>query len=349
MKRYYNIVTVIITFLAGAIAKDWIVYEQIKYTEEWFMDTQLVMIHSTSVTFLVYGFLGGWFVSGLLAAVSIWLDWYAKLIREGKIHGAIISLAGALVVGIFGFLPYAIINTRQYGICIFSDRKQKNDLNGMKKDIAGTVFMICGTVILLIMIRCTWHRSVYTIIGGALICGFIIFEGIRKIHEIDEQINRNCMDEEHIVSMETSPSGKWDLMQSNMEGLSIDERLNRMCEHISNYIPYYLAEKEWIGVTVEGGYFLEKRSDGTEAYLYILRAKDDEGYISEKSRKVWEYWILLGDYSSEGGHIEDLTEEWMNEFMSDFYEKLNDLYNRKKRKSAKGIGRPLQNVKIYTC
>ena len=57
MKRYYNIVTVIITFFAGAIAKDWIVYEQIKYTEEWFMDTELVMIHSTAVTGLVDGFL----------------------------------------------------------------------------------------------------------------------------------------------------------------------------------------------------------------------------------------------------------------------------------------------------
>lgn len=39
----------------------------------------------------------------------------------------------------------------------------------------------------------------------------------------------------------------------------------------------------------------------------------------------------------------------MNEFMGDFYEKLIYLYNRKNRKSAKGTGRTLQDVKIFTC
>lgn len=84
MKRYYNIVTVMLTFLSGVIAEDWIVYVQIKYTEEWLVNTNLIMIHSKPVTFLVYGFLGGWFVSGLLAAVTIWMDWAVKLAKRVK-------------------------------------------------------------------------------------------------------------------------------------------------------------------------------------------------------------------------------------------------------------------------
>lgn len=349
MKRYYNMVTVMLTFLSGAIAEVWLVYVQIKDTEEWLMSTKLVMIHSKPVTFLVYGFLGGWFVSGLLAAVTIWMDWAVQLVKKRKVYGVIISIGGALIAGGLGFLPYAIMNTKQYGVRIFADRKKKNDLYGLKKDIAGTVFMICVTIILLVIIRRTWFKGFRTILGGALICAFVIFEGARKIHEINEQINRDCADENHTTLQDIFSSGKWDLMQSSMEGFTTEERLERTCEHISDYIQYYLAEKEWIGVTIEGGFFLEKHSDGTDNYLYILRAKDSEGYISEKNRKVWEYWVLFGDSSPENGCIEDLTEEWMRGFMDEFYEIMYDLYHKKNRKAAKDTGRILRNMKTYTC
>lgn len=98
------------------------------------MSTRLIMIHNKPVTFLVYGILGGWFVAGLLAADAIWLDWYARLVRERKLLGFILSIPGAIVTGVFGFLPYAIRNTMQYGVHIFAERRRENDLAGMKKD-----------------------------------------------------------------------------------------------------------------------------------------------------------------------------------------------------------------------
>lgn len=338
-----------LTFLSGVIAEDWIVYVQIKYTEEWLVNTNLIMIHSKPVTFLVYGFLGGWFVSGLLAAVTIWMDWAVKLAKKGQVYGVIFSIIGALIVGSIGFLPYAIMNTRQYGVRIFADRKKKNDLYGMKKDIAGTVFIICVTIILLVIIRRTWFRGFHTILGGALICAFVIFEGARKIHEVNEQINRNGADENHTTSRNIDSSGKWDLMQSSMEGFTTEERLERTCEHISDYIQYYLSEKERIGITIEGGYFLEKQDHNREEYLYILRVKGGEGYLSQMNRIAWEYKVLLGFNTPEDSIIEDLTEKWMHEFLDDFYVNMLSLYHKKNRKVVKETERELLNMRTYIC
>lgn len=264
-------------------------------------------------------------------------------------YGVIFSIIGALIVGSIGFLPYAIMNTRQYGVRIFADRKKKNDLYGMKKDIAGTVFIICVTIILLVIIRRTWFRGFHTILGGALICAFVIFEGARKIHEVNEQINRNGADENHTTSRNIDSSGKWDLMQSSMEGFTTEERLERTCEHISDYIQYYLSEKERIGITIEGGYFLEKQDHNREEYLYILRVKGGEGYLSQMNRIAWEYKVLLGFNTPEDSIIEDLTEKWMHEFLDDFYVNMLSLYHKKNRKVVKETERELLNMRTYIC
>lgn len=144
-------------------------------------------------------------------------------------------------------------------------------------------------------------------------------------------------------------SGKWDLLQSSLDGMNTEERLMRMCDHISNYIQYYLSEKESLGVIIEGGYFLDKHSENKEGYLYILRVKDGENYISKSLQAAWEYRIYLGFNAPEDGIIEDLTEEWMREFMNDFYAKLLSLYHKKNRKVVKQTERELTDVRTHIC
>lgn len=349
MGRYFNIFTAVAAFLAGAAAKDWIVYQQIKEMEEWSVQTPLIMIHNEPITYLVYGIGGGWFVAGLLAAVTLCIDWYMKSVLEGKGFAAILSLVGGFVVGTLFFLPYAIINTKRYGIHIYAQNRQRGDLRQLKKDIAGTVFVICVMVVLLVIIRRTWYIGYKTILGGAVICAFAIFEGVRKIREVDNQQKEKPLREETADFEKTADSDRWDLLQSAMEGLSTEERLDRMCRHISEFIPYYLTEKERIGVTLEGGYFLKTFSNGTKTYLYVLRAKVSDGYISKKRHTIWEYNIVLGFCSPEDELLEDLTQEWMCEFMGDFYDQLYELYHHNRKRSIEVAEHNLWNMTKYTC
>lgn len=346
MRKYYNIITVIFTFLLGALAENWILFMRIKSSEEWNMNMDFI-IHSKPVSYLVYGFLGGWFVSGILAAFVMGIEWVFKSAQRGKLFGVVISVGGAFIVGILGFLPYAVSNTKQFGLHIFADRKRKKDNLGIKKDIAGVVFIICSTVVLLVILLKTYYYSYRLIWGGLLLCCFVIFEGIRKMREIGVHDNTDFNDEVEI--QRASVNEKWDFMQRSVEGLSEEEKLSRMCEHLSSYISYYLEKKQKIGIIIEGGFFLEEHADGVKRYLYILRARDEEGYISEKKQKVWEYWILLGYRSLEDSLIEDLTEEWMNEFMDEFYEKLYSLYYKRTRAAARGTGYELVDMKTYMC
>lgn len=346
MKKYYNMITLIGTFLLGSAAGSWILYDKISRTKYWNGSMDFI-IHSEPITYLVYGFLGGWFVSGVLAVLTIWLDGFSKQMKKGNVYGAVASIGGALVVGIFGFVPYAILNTKQYGLHIFADRKREKDNSEMKKDIAGVVFIICSTIMLLVVMIRTYYRAYKYLWGGLILCGLVIFEGVRKMHELEAFDSTDVGDE--FEPRKAERDGKWDLMQSSMDGLREEERITRMCEHLSAYIPYYMEAREGFGVMIEGGFFLEEREDGVKEYLYILRGRDNEGYISEKHRDVWEYWILLGYHSPEDSLLEDLTEEWMQEFMDEFYEKLSDLYHRKNRKAAQGTGRELSDMKIYMC
>ena len=128
----------------------------------------------------------------------------------------------------------------QYGLHIFADRKQKKDKLGIKKDIVGVVFIICSTVALLVIMLRRYYYSQRLIWGGLLLCAFVVFEGARKIYEVDIYDNEDSNDEVEIQKV--SLSGKWDFMQSDMDGLSEEDRLARMCDHLSAYIPYYMEQ-----------------------------------------------------------------------------------------------------------
>ena len=174
MKKYYNIITVIIIFLLGFIVFGRLECIQMEYSESYALQLQGALINSQLFVFCVYGFLGGWLLSGLLAILTMWIDHLGKKNKK-SIGGYILDFLGVIIAGLMCFLPYAIANTKQYGIHIFKDCQKEDDLYKNSRRLS---IFICFPIIILLLYLSNVYSVVVCVVLALLLCGSIFL--VRK-------------------------------------------------------------------------------------------------------------------------------------------------------------------------
>ena len=180
MKKHYNILTVIIIFLLGFIVFGRLECIQIEYSESYALQLQGALIYSQLFVFCVYGFLGGWLLSGLLAVFTMWIDYLGKKNKK-SIVGYILDFFGVIIAGLMCFLPYAIANTKQYGIHIFEDRQNEADLYNIKDNSRQLSIFICFPVIILLLYFSNVYTVIICVVLALLLCGSILLITNKRI------------------------------------------------------------------------------------------------------------------------------------------------------------------------